>query len=147
MSEQKIYGIKPKIAEYAQINAEKYRFLYQQSIQHPEKFWTEQAEKFLEWHTSWHTVLDYDFSTAKIRWFEGGKLNVSVNCLDRHIEARANQIAIIWEGDNPEHSKKLTYAQLHEQVCKFANVLKNHGVQKGDRICIYTFCCIWRFFR
>ena len=137
MSEQKIYGIKPKIAEYAQINAEKYRFLYQQSIQHPEKFWTEQAEKFLEWHTSWHTVLDYDFSTAKIRWFEGGKLNVSVNCLDRHIEARANQIAIIWEGDNPEHSKKLTYAQLHEQVCKFANVLKNHGVQKGDRICIY----------
>ena len=81
--------------------------------------------------------MDYDFPTAKIRWFDGGKLNVSVNCLDRHLATKANQTAIIWEGDNPENDKKLTYAQLHEQVCKFANVLKNHGVQKGDRVCIY----------
>jgi acetyl-CoA synthetase len=137
MSDHKIYPIKPKIAEKAHINAEKYHLLYQQSIQHPETFWAEQAEKFLDWHTPWHTVLDYDFPSAKIRWFEGGKLNVSVNCLDRHLATKANETAIIWEGDNPENSKKLTYAQLHEQVCKFANVLKKLGVKKADRICIY----------
>ncbi|MEI6744979.1 MAG: acetate--CoA ligase [Methylococcaceae bacterium] len=138
MSDHKIYPIKPKIAEHAHINAEQYHALYQQSIQHPEAFWAEQATEFLDWHsTDWKQVLEYDFSTAKMRWFEGGKLNVSVNCLDRHLEKRANQTAIIWEGDNPENDKKLSYAQLHEQVCKFANVLKNHGVQKGDRVCIY----------
>jgi len=137
MSDHKIYPIKPKIAEHAHINVEQYHALYQQSIQHPETFWAEQATQFLDWHTPWQTVLDYDFSTAYIRWFEGGKLNVSVNCLDKHLATKANQTAIIWEGDNPENDKKLTYAQLHEQVCKFANVLKNHGVQKGDRVCIY----------
>ncbi|MEI7839420.1 MAG: acetate--CoA ligase [Methylococcaceae bacterium] len=137
MSDHKIYPIKPKIAEHAHINVEQYHALYQQSIQHPETFWAEQAMQFLDWHTPWQTVLDYDFSTAYIRWFEGGKLNVSVNCLDKHLATKANQTAIIWEGDNPENDKKLTYAQLHEQVCKFANVLKNHGVQKGDRVCIY----------
>ncbi len=137
MSDHKIYPVKSHIAEHAHINAEQYHALYQQSIQHPEAFWSEQATQFLDWHAPWHTVLDYDFLTAKIRWFEGGKLNVSVNCLDRHLPTKANQTAIIWEGDNPENSKTLTYAQLHEQVCKFANVLKNHGVQKGDRVCIY----------
>jgi acetyl-CoA synthetase len=137
MSDHKIYPIKPRIAENAHINAEQYHLLYQQSIQHPEEFWAEQAAKFLDWQTPWDTVLDYDFPTAKIRWFEGGKLNVSVNCLDRHLATKANETAIIWEGDNPENSKKLTYAQLHEQVCKFANVLKKQGVKKADRICIY----------
>ena len=138
MSDHKIYPLKPHIVEHAHVNAEQYHALYQQSIQHPETFWAEQATKFLDWQsTNWTRVLDYDFSTATIRWFEGGKLNVSVNCLDRHLETKANQTAIIWEGDNPENSKTLTYAQLHEQVCKFANVLKNHGVQKGDRVCIY----------
>jgi acetyl-CoA synthetase len=137
MSDHKIYPIKPKIAEKAHINAEKYHLLYQQSIQHPETFWAEQAAEFLDWQTPWHTVLDYDFPSAKIRWFEGGKLNVSVNCLDRHLVTKANETAIIWEGDNPENSKKLTYAQLHEQVCQFANVLKKLGVKKADRICIY----------
>ncbi len=137
MSDHKIYPIKSRIAENAHINCEQYRLLYQQSIQHPEQFWAEQAENFLDWHTPWQTVLDYDFPTAKIRWFEGGKLNVSVNCLDRHLATKANETAIIWEGDNPENSKKLTYAQLHEQVCKFANVLKKQGVKKADRVCIY----------
>ena len=137
MSDHKIYGIKPKVAQHAHINADQYHALYQQSIQHPESFWAKQATQFLDWQTPWHTVLDYDFPTAKIRWFDGGKLNVSVNCLDRHLATKANQTAIIWEGDNPENDKKLTYVQLHEQVCKFANVLKNHGVQKGDRVCIY----------
>lgn len=138
MSDHKIYPVKPKIAEKAFINAEQYHALYQQSIQHPEEFWAKKAMQFLDWHsTDWKQVLDYDFSQAKIRWFEGGKLNVSVNCVDRHLPDKAHQTAIIWEGDNPENSKKITYAQLHEQVCKFANVLKNHGVQKGDRVCIY----------
>lgn len=138
MSDHKIYPIKHHIAEHAFINAEQYHALYQQSIQHPEEFWAKKAVQFLDWHsTDWKQVLDYDFSQAKIRWFEGGKLNVSANCLDRHLTDKAHQTAIIWEGDNPENSKKLTYAQLHEQVCKFANVLKNHGVTKGDRVCIY----------
>ncbi len=81
--------------------------------------------------------MDCDYPTGHIRWFEGGKLNVSVNCLDRHLEKRGDQIAIIWEGDNPAHDKKITYRQLHEQTCKFANVLKTQGVKKGDRVCIY----------
>ncbi len=81
--------------------------------------------------------MDYDYPTGYIRWFEGGKLNVSVNCIDRHLETRGDQVAIIWEGDNPAHDKKITYRQLHEDVCKFANVLKTQGVKKGDRVCIY----------
>jgi acetyl-CoA synthetase len=81
--------------------------------------------------------MDYDYPKGYIRWFEGGKLNVSVNCIDRHLETRGDQVAIIWEGDNPANDKKITYRQLHEQVCKFANVLKTQGVKKGDRVCIY----------
>jgi acetyl-CoA synthetase len=81
--------------------------------------------------------MDYDYPKGYIRWFEGGKLNVCVNCIDRHLETRGDQVAIIWEGDNPAHDKKITYRQLHEDVCKFANVLKTQGVNKGDRVCIY----------
>ncbi len=137
MSDHKIYGVKPKTAEFAHITAGQYHELYQESIQHPVEFWNKQANQFLDWYQSWQTTLEHDFSKAYIRWFEGGKLNISYNCLDRHLAKRANQTAIIWEGDNPEQSKKLTYEQLHEQVCKFANVLKHYGVKKGDRVCIY----------
>ena len=111
--------------------------MYQRSIEEPEAFWAEQAEQFLVWSKRWDTVMDYDYPKGYIRWFEGGKLNVSVNCVDRHLETRGDQVAIIWEGDNPAHDKKITYRQLHEDVCKFANVLKTQGVKKGDRVCIY----------
>ena len=137
MSDVKIYDVKPAIAMQAHITAETYKTMYQSSIEEPEIFWAEQAEQFLVWSQHWDTVMAYDYPKGSIRWFEGGKLNVSVNCIDRHLEARADQVAIIWEGDNPAHDKKITYRQLHEEVCKFANVLKAQGVKKGDRVCIY----------
>ncbi|MEY3808364.1 MAG: acetyl-coenzyme synthetase [Pseudomonadota bacterium] len=137
MSNLKIYDIKPEIAVQAHITTANYKSLYQHSIAEPEAFWAEQAELFLDWDQPWDKVMDCDFLTGQIRWFEGGKLNVSVNCLDRHLPTRGDQVAIIWEGDNPAQDKKITYRQLHEQVCKFANVLKAQGVKKGDRICIY----------
>ncbi len=137
MSDVKIYDVKPAIAMQAHITAATYKTMYQSSIDEPEIFWAAQAEQFLVWSQRWDTVMAYDYPKGSIRWFEGGKLNVSVNCIDRHLKARADQVAIIWEGDNPAHDKKITYRQLHEEVCKFANVLKAQGVKKGDRICIY----------
>jgi acetyl-CoA synthetase len=137
MSEAKVYTVKPEIAATAHINQAQYQALYRRSIDEPEQFWAEQAEKFLDWSQPWHTVMEYDYPKGYIRWFEGGKLNVSVNCLDRHLTQRGDQVAIIWEGDNPGIDLKITYKQLHQEVCKFANVLKAQGVQKGDRVCIY----------
>ena len=137
MLDIKIYDVKQDIAAKTHINAETYNALYQRSIEMPEAFWAEQAEQFLVWSKRWDTVMDYDYPKGYIRWFEGGKLNVSVNCIDRHLEKRGDQVAIIWEGDDPAHDKKITYRQLHEDVCKFANVLKTQGVKKGDRVCIY----------
>jgi acetyl-CoA synthetase len=137
MSEVKKYDVKPEIAATAHINQAQYQALYRRSIEEPEQFWAEQAKQFLDWSQPWHTVMECDYPKGHIRWFEGGKLNVSVNCLDRHLAQRGDQVAIIWEGDNPEHDKKITYKELHQQVCQFANVLKVHGVKKGDRICIY----------
>ncbi len=137
MSDVKIYDVKPAIAVQAHITAATYKTMYQSSIDEPELFWAAQAEQFLVWSQRWDTVMAYDYPKGSIRWFEGGKLNVSVNCIDRHLETRADQVAIIWEGDNPAHDKKITYRQLHEEVCKFANVLKAQGVKKGDRVCIY----------
>ncbi len=137
MSDDKYYDVKPTIAAQAHITAKTYRAMYQHSIDKPEAFWAEQAEQFLMWSKRWDSVMDCDYSKGIIRWFAGGKLNVSVNCIDRHLEARGDQVAIIWEGDNPTHDKKITYRQLHEDVCRFANVLKTQGVKKGDRVCIY----------
>jgi acetyl-CoA synthetase len=137
MSEVKVYDVKPEIAATAHIKQADYQLLYQRSVDQPEQFWAEQAETFLDWSKPWHTVMEYDYPKGHIRWFEGGKLNVSVNCLDRHLAKRGDQVAIIWEGDNPGHDLKITYNELHEQVCKFANVLKAQGIKKGDRVCIY----------
>ncbi|UOA08678.1 acetate--CoA ligase [Methylobacter sp. S3L5C] len=137
MSDFKIYDVKPAMAAQAHITAETYKTMYQHSIDKPEAFWAAQAEQFLVWSKRWDSVMDCDYSKGIIRWFAGGKLNVSVNCIDRHLETRGDQVAIIWEGDNPSHDKKITYRQLHEDVCKFASVLKTQGVKKGDRVCIY----------
>lgn len=132
-----VHPIKPHIAERAYITNEQYLTLYQKSIEQPENFWAEQAEQFIDWQQPWDKVMEYDYPKGKISWFAGGKLNVSVNCLDRHLSTRGDQIALIWEGDNPANDKKMTYRELHRQVCQFANVLKAQGVKKGDCVCIY----------
>ncbi|SHE20436.1 acetate--CoA ligase [methanotrophic endosymbiont of Bathymodiolus puteoserpentis (Logatchev)] len=135
--EHQIHPVKDHIAKNAHINNEQYLALYQQSIEQPEIFWAEQADKFLDWQKPWDKVLEYDYPKGEIKWFEGGQLNVSVNCLDRHLATRGDQVALIWEGDDPANDKKMTYCELHQEVCRFANVLKVHGVKKGDRVCIY----------
>ncbi len=137
MSDSKRYSIPSTLQAKSHLDPEQYAEMYQQSIDQPEKFWAEQAQRFVSWSKPWDTVSNCNFEQGLIRWFEGGQLNVSVNCLDRHLETRGDQPAIIWEGDDPLHSQSFSYRELHEQVCKFANVLKDHGVQKGDRVCIY----------
>jgi acetyl-CoA synthetase len=111
--------------------------MYEKSISDPAGFWAEQAEKFLSWDKPWDTVLDWDYSKGHIRWFEGGKLNACYNCVDRHLETRGDQSALIWEGDDPADDDHITYSELHEHVCRMANVLKSRNVKKGDRVCIY----------
>jgi len=121
----------------AQLSQEDYQRLYRQSIDQPDTFWAEQAKGFLDWITPWHTVQQSDIKTGAAQWFAGGQLNVSYNCIDRHLAQRADQPAFIWEGDDPATSSKITYRQLHQNVCRLANVLKSRGVKKGDRVCIY----------
>ncbi len=137
MSEEALYKVPPEFAKNAHIDADKYAAMYRQSIDDPDTFWAEQAEAFITWYKPWDKVLEWDFNDPDIKWFQGGKLNVSYNCLDRHLDSRGDQTAIIWEGDDPSVDKKLTYRELYEAVCKCANVLKNRGVKKGDRVCIY----------
>ncbi len=138
MSESKLYDVPADVAARAYINNDKYNEMYQRSISDPEGFWAEQAEEFIDWIKPWNNVWNWDFDNqAKIAWFEGAKLNVSYNCLDRHLASRGDQVAVIWEGDDPGVDKKITYRQLHEEVCKFANALKSRGVKKGDRVSIY----------
>ncbi|WP_340053723.1 acetate--CoA ligase [Pseudomonas sp. JAI120] len=121
----------------AQLSQEDYQRLYRQSVEQPDTFWAEQAKGFLDWITPWHTVQQSDIKTGTAQWFAGGQLNVSYNCIDRHLAQRADQPAFIWEGDDPAKSSKITYRQLHQHVCRLANVLKSRGVKKGDRVCIY----------
>jgi acetyl-CoA synthetase len=121
----------------AHIDAQRYRDMYQQSVDDPETFWAEMANKFLDWDHTWDTVVRYDFSKGDAEWFAGGKLNVSYNCIDRHLPQRADQTALIWEGDDPADCKHITYSELKDHVCRLANTLKARGVRKGDRVCIY----------
>ncbi|GAB3288315.1 acetate--CoA ligase [Parahaliea aestuarii] len=136
MSESRVYPVPASFSD-AHINAARYREMYRQSIDDPAGFWGEQAEQFLSWDKPWDSVVNADLTIGKAEWFAGAKLNVSVNCIDRHLPARAGQTAFIWEGDNPADSKHITYAELHEAVCRLANVLRERGVKKGDRVCIY----------
>ncbi|MDH5191256.1 MAG: acetate--CoA ligase [Gammaproteobacteria bacterium] len=137
MSEEKIYNVPANFASSAYINEQKYKQMYEHSVSDPDGFWTEQAESFIEWSKSWDKVSECDYKKGKIEWFKGGKLNVAYNCIDRHLEKRADQTAIIWEGDDPNDDKKITYRELHEHVSKLGNILKQRGVKKGDRVCIY----------
>jgi acetyl-CoA synthetase len=114
-----------------------YQQHYQASIENPEAFWTEVANNFV-WRKKWNKVLEWDFHKPEVKWFIGGKLNITENCIDRHLPARANQVAIIWEPNDPkDEAKKITYQELHDEVCKVANMLKANGIKKGDRVCIY----------
>jgi acetyl-CoA synthetase len=135
---EKIYPVPAAWKSAARVDAAKYRALYQRSIRDPDGFWAEQAQR-IEWIKPFTRVKNTSFDphTVSIKWFEDGTTNVSMNCVDRHLAARGDQTAIIWEGDDPTVSRHVTYRELHEQVCRFANVLKKHGVKKGDRVTIY----------
>jgi len=116
---------------------EEYLKEYTQSIEDPEGFWADKAEQFT-WNKKWNEVLSWNFDEPKVNWFTGGKLNITANCLDRHLDTRGNQTAIIWEPNNPDDKEiRLTYQELYEKVCAAASMLKNNGAKKGDRICIY----------
>ena len=137
MSTEKVYPIPTDLAANCHIDEQTYLSMYQQSISSPDEFWAEQANQFVEWYSPWTTVSSEDFVGANIKWFEGATLNVSYNCLDRHIAQRGDQTAIIWEGDDPKEDSKISYRELLEKVCQFANALKTKGVKKGDRVSIY----------
>ena len=116
---------------------EEYHQAYKESVSDPEGFWAKIASQFF-WRKPWDKVLEWNFKEPNVKWFLGGRLNITENCLDRHLEARGDQAALVWESNNPaEQNRTLTYRQLHAKVCQFAWVLKNNGVQKGDRVCIY----------
>lgn len=114
-----------------------YKNWYQHSLDDPETFWGDQAKKYITWFEPWETVVEGSFETFDVRWFHGGRLNAAYNCLDRHLKHRAEQTALIWEADTPGESRAYTYQTLFENVCRFANVLKQQGIKKGDRVCIY----------
>ena len=128
----------PATFAFAQhINRARYNAMYKQSLEQPDVFWAERAREFLDFQRLWDRVSDCDMTKGQARWFEGAQLNVSVNCIDRHLATRGDQTALIWEGDEPNATKHISYRELHRQVCQLANALKARGVQRGDRVCIY----------
>jgi acetyl-CoA synthetase len=137
-----IYPVPEDFRKKAYINSyDQYKKLWRESIDDPDGFWGRVAEEQVTWFKKWDNVADYNYGTSAddlhIRWFTNAKLNVSYNCLDRHLESRGDQVALIWEGNDPGESKKYTYQALHAEVCKFANVLKNNGIKKGDVVTFY----------
>ena len=137
MSEFPVHPVSEAWAKNAHIDKKTYQEMYQRSITEPDQFWAEQAELFLSWEKPWNSVREFDFLKGDASWFAGGKLNVTVNCIDRHLETRGDQTAIIWEGDDPADDKNITYRELYSHVCRLANALRSRGVKKGDRVCIY----------
>ncbi len=137
---KKVYPVPEDFRKKAYFkNREEYQKMYDESIDNNDAFWARIAEEYVTWFKKWDNVQDWKFSKDEVylKWFMGGKLNVSYNCLDRHLEKRGDQVAIIFEGNEPTVDRKYTYKELHEQVCKFANVMKAHGIKKGDRVTIY----------
>jgi len=139
MSDDKTYPVSTEVAQAAHIDAATYDAMYKRSIDDSDGFWAEQADEFLTWSKKWDQVQDWSYgeSDLHVEWFKGGKLNVAVNCVDRHLETRGDQTAIIWEGDEPTDDKHITYRELYEAVCRFGNAMRDLGVEKGDRVCIY----------
>ena len=133
----KTHPVPSDFANKAHVNEQQYQTMYKASIENPDQFWADQATQFLTWDKPWTTVCESNFLQGQAAWFIDGKLNITTNCIDRHLPTRAEQTAIIWEGDDPEDSIEISYQQLHSEVCKLANVLKSRGVKKGDRVCIY----------
>src|SRR5215470_4356120 len=135
---EKIYDVPPEWKKRAYIDADKYKEMYARSLKDPNGFWAEEAKR-LHWYKAPTKIKNSSFGpgNVSIKWFEDGVLNAAYNCIDRHLPKRANQTAIIWEGDDPSKSKHITYAELAQRVGLFANVLKAHGVKKGDRVTIY----------
>lgn len=137
MNANAVFPVPEQWKKSAWCDNDTYLKMYERSVKDPEWFWAEQAKR-LDWFHPWHKVKDVSFhGDVHIRWFEGAKLNASYNCLDRHLERRGSQVAFIWEGDDPGEDRRVTYRELYEEVCKFANVLKAKGVKKGDRVTIY----------
>ena len=132
-----IHPVNDFMAQRALLNEEGYQAMYRRSIADPDRFWAEQAARFLDWGKPWRQVCAADFTAGLVQWFDGGELNACHNCVDRHLPERADQPAIIWEGDAPGDDAVITYQALHEAVCRLANGLKARGVKKGDRVCIY----------
>ena len=136
-SEVSIHPVPEAFKEGANIDANTYNAWYQESIQAPTAFWQARAKETLDWIAPWEKIYSGDMAKGETTWFEGAKLNVTLNCIDRHLPARAQQTAIIWEGDDPNNSQHITYQELHDHVCRFANALKARNIKKGDRVCIY----------
>jgi len=132
-----MYPVSDAIKGKTHITKSQYQTMYQHSLEDPDSFWSEQATEHLSWLNTWNKVSTVDFNSGDIKWFEGGLLNVSYNCIDRHLADKADQVAIIWEGDDPVDSEHISYQQLHDRVCQLANAMKECGIQKGDRVCLY----------
>ena len=138
MDQEQIFKPSAAIAKQAHVDAKGYEELYAASIADPDGFWAEHG-KSIDWIKPYSQTSDvsYDANDLHIKWYTDGTLNAATNCLDRHLAERGDQTAIIWEGDSPEDNKKISFEELHENVCKFANLLKSRKVKKGDRVCIY----------
>ena len=138
MSDSKVYDVLPHAAQRALIDEATYQAMYRRSIEEPEGFWADMANEHVHWFRKWDKVADWTFDgDVSIRWFDGARVNVAYNCLDRHLAERGDKPAILWEGDQPGEERRITFRELHAEVCKFANVLKSKGVRKGDRVCVY----------
>ena len=131
------YPVPPEFARKAHVDDARYRAMYEESVADPDGFWAAQAREFIDWFSEWSEVSWSDLPAGRVEWFRGATLNASHNCIDRHLPARATQPAIIWEGDDPNDDKTVTYQELHDEVCRLSNALAARGVGKGDRICIY----------
>ncbi|MBT8046410.1 MAG: AMP-binding protein [Pontiella sp.] len=132
-----IYPPPPRVSEDSFFpTLASYEKMYAQSMDNPEMFWGSQAEVQIDWFHKFTQVMDCDFANGMVAWFLGGKLNVCHNCVDRHLDTRGDKIAILWEGDEPGDVRRITYRELHREVCKLANVLRHNGIRKGDRVAI-----------
>ena len=137
MADEKIFPVDQTVSSNAHIDEKGYADMYEASIQNRDEFWAEQANRFLSWDEQWQTVSTFDFNKAEIGWFEGASVNAAFNCIDRHLDDKGDQVAILWEGDDPNEDRRITYNELYSEVCRFANALKRRGVKKGDRVSIY----------
>ena len=138
MSDSKVYDVLPHAAERALIDEAAYQAMYRRSIEDPDGFWADMADEHVHWFRKWDRVSDWTFGgDVGIRWFDGARVNVAYNCLDRHLAERGDKPALLWEGDQPGEERRITFRELHAEVCRLANVFKAKGVEKGDRVCVY----------